>query len=211
VSAQPPQVTRSGSAFSAAAAGRVARQRTAQPNGWWGMALFLCAEATLFGALISTYFYLDFGSHQWPPYGIKPESVADPAVATGVLVALTVPMWLASRAAVAGKRGQVIGLLTFATVIQVGYLAVQILLWISDYHRFMPSGSAYGSIYFTLLTAHRAHVLLGILLNLTVLVFVVFRGLTDYWLTAVRCAALYWYVINGIAVFVLLTQLAPSL
>ncbi len=55
-----PRVTRSTAAFTAAAAGRVSRQRQAQPSGWWGMALFLCSEVTLFGTLIATYFYLDF-------------------------------------------------------------------------------------------------------------------------------------------------------
>src|SRR5579884_854979 len=91
-----PQVTRSTAAFSAAAAGRVARQRVAQPSGWWGMALFLCAEVTLFGTLIATYFYLDFEAHRWPPAGIKAPSVVLPFIATGVLVFLSAPMWLAA-------------------------------------------------------------------------------------------------------------------
>jgi cytochrome c oxidase subunit III len=207
----PAVVTRSASAFSASAAGRVARQRLAQPNGWWGMALFLCAEVTLFGTLIGTYFYLDFDVHRWPPLGIRAESVTNPSIATGVLVALSIPLWLASRAARAGERKPVIGLITFATVIQCGYLAVQILLWISDYHRFKPQGSAYGSIYYTLMTADHAHVLFGILLNLVVLSFVVFRGLTNYWLIGVRGLALYWHVVNAVTVCVLLTQLSPSL
>ena len=73
---ETPQVTRSAAAWSASAAGRVARTRSAQPNGWWGMALFLCAEVALFGTLLGSYFYLNFGSHQWPPAGIKPPSVA---------------------------------------------------------------------------------------------------------------------------------------
>lgn len=208
---RPVVVTRSASAFSASAAGRAARGRLAQPNGWWGMALFLCAEVTLFGSLIGTYFYLDFDAHHWPPLGIKPESVTDPAIATGVLVALSLPFWLAARAARAGHRNRVISLITFATVIQCGYLAVQILLWISDYHRFRPQGSAYGSIYYTMITADHAHVLFGILLNILILTFLVIRGLTNYWLIGVRGLALYWYVVNAVTVFVLLTQLAPSL
>jgi cytochrome c oxidase subunit I+III len=206
-----PQVTRSTSAFTAAAAGRVARRRAAQPNGWWGMVLFLCAEATLFGTLISSYFYLDFDARRWPPAGIKPESVTDPSIATGVLVALTIPMWLAARSARAGRRGSVLGLIAATTVVQCGYLGVQIALWISDYHHFRPQGSAYGSIYYTLLTADHAHVLFGILLNLGVLTFVLIRGLTNYWLIAVRTLAIYWYVVNAITVLVLLTQLSPSL
>jgi heme/copper-type cytochrome/quinol oxidase subunit 3 len=190
---------------------RLAQRRQAQPNGWWGMALFLCAEATLFGTLISSYFYLDFDAHRWPPAGIRPESVTNPSIATGVLVAMSIPLWFAVRASRSGRRGSVLGLMTFATVVQCGYLGVQIALWISDYHHFRPQGSAYGSIYFTLITADHAHVLFGILLNLLVMAFVTIRGLTNYWLIGVRITALYWYVVSVITVCVLLTQLSPSL
>jgi cytochrome c oxidase subunit 3 len=204
-------MTRSSAAFSAAAAGRVARQRQAQPNGWWGMALFLCAEVTLFGSLIATYFYLDFQSHGWPPPGIKAPSVVLPFVATAALLTTTAPMWLAVRRASEGQRRAVIVLIALAAIVQACYLALQILLFRHDLRHFTPSGSAYGSIYFTLLAAHHAHVLVGILISLTVLAFVCFRGLTNYWLTGVRVAALYWYVVNALAVLVVFTQLAPSL
>jgi hypothetical protein len=40
---------------------------------------------------------------------------------------------------------------------------------------------------------------------------VVISGLTNYWLIGVRGIALYWYVVNAIAVLVVLTQLSPSL
>jgi cytochrome c oxidase subunit 3 len=211
MSQSPPQVTRSSAAFTASAAGRVARERLAQPNGWWGMALFLCAEVTLFGTLIATYFYLDFDAHQWPPPGIKAPSVVLPLIATGVLVALTAPMWLAARSARAGRRRRVILLIAFAVLVQLCYLALQVLLFRHDLNDFSPQATAYGSIYFTLLAAHHAHVLLGILINLTVLAFVSVRGLTNYWQIGVRGAALYWYVVNAMAILVVFTQLAPSL
>ncbi len=205
------EVTRSSAAFSAAASGRVARQRIAQPNGWWGMALFLCAEATLFGSLIATYFYLDFGAAHWPPPGIAAPSVVLPLIATGVLVATSAPMWLAARAARAGERNQVIWLITAAMLMQLAYLTIQILLFRHDLNQFRPQASAYGSIYFTLLAAHHAHVLLGLLLDIGVLGFVIGRGLTNYWLVGVRALALYWYVVSVLAIFVVLTQLSPSL
>jgi heme/copper-type cytochrome/quinol oxidase subunit 3 len=204
-------VTRSAAAWSASATGRVARQRAAQPNGWWGMALFLCAEVTLFGTLIATYFYLDFDAHRWPPAGIEPPSVTLPLIATAVLAATSVPMWLAARSARSGARSPVIWLLAVAVIVQCAYLAAQVLLFRHDLNHFTPRGSAYGSIYFTLLAVHHAHVLLGILLNLTVLAFVSIRGLTNYWLIGVRGMALYWYVVNAIAVLVVFTQLSPSL
>ena len=42
-------------------------QRVARPNGWWGMAVFVATEATLFGTLIGTYFFLRFDTAEWPP------------------------------------------------------------------------------------------------------------------------------------------------
>ena len=206
-----PAVTRSSAAWTAAAAGRVSRQRRAEPNGWWGMALFLCAEVALFGTLIGSYFYLDFQSKQWPPAGIQPPSVVLPLLATGVLVTMSLPMFLAGRSARAGRRGPVIALIVVALVVQCSYLALQILLFRHDLNQFSPQGSAYGSIYFTLLAVHHAHVMLGILLDLTVLFFLLYRGLTNYWLIGVRGLALYWHVINIVAVIVVFTQLAPSL
>jgi heme/copper-type cytochrome/quinol oxidase subunit 3 len=203
--------TRSATAQGAMAAAAVARSRRAQPSGWWGMALFLCAEGTLFGTLIATYFYLDFNSPQWPPSGIERPSVILPFVATGALLITTIPMWLAVRASRAGRRGPVVGLISLATIIQGCYLALQIILMGHDSRHFSPRGSAYGSIYYTLLGLHHAHVLLGILIDLVVLWFVSLRGLTNYWLIGVRTAALYWYVVAGIAVFVVFTQTSPTL
>ncbi len=134
-----------------------------------------------------------------------------PLVATAALVSTSVPMWLAARSARAGQRRKVIWLIAAAVVVQGCYLALQVLLFRHDFNDFSPQGSAYGSIYFTLLAAHHAHVLLGILLDLTMLGFVSISGLTNYWLIGVRGVALYWHVVNVLAILVVLTQLAPSL
>lgn len=211
MSQSSPRVTRSSAAFNAAASGRVARRRVAQPNGWWGMALFLCAEATLFGTLIGSYFYLDFRAHHWPPPGIKAPSVVLPLVGTAALVATSAPMWLAARSARAGGRRASMWLIALALVIQLCYLALQILLFRHDLGDFSPRATAYGSIYFTLLVAHHAHVLFGILLSLALLGYIGVRGLTNYWLVGVRGLALYWHVVNALAVIVVFTQLSPSL
>ena len=117
------------SSRSAAAVARSAG--SAQPSGWWGMALFMCAEATLFGILIATYFYLDFDARSWPPDGIKPPSVVLPLVATAVLISTTIPLLFAVRASRAARRRRVVVLVIVAVVVQCCYLAVQILLFTS--------------------------------------------------------------------------------
>ncbi len=205
------EVTRSMRARSAAAAAGVARQRRAQPNGWWGMALFLCAEVTLFGTLLATYFYLDFDARAWPPDQIKPPSVALPLIATVVLITTSAPLLLAARAAQIGQTRRSAWLVALPLVVQCCYLAAQVLLFKHDLNQFSPQATAYGSIYFTMLAVHHAHVLLGILLGAGILWRVSTGGLTNYRVTGVRTLAMYWHVVNALAVLVVLTQLSPSL
>lgn len=187
------------------------QRRRAAPNGVWGWALFLCAEVALFGTLLGAYFYLDFNSHRWPPGSIKAPEVVLPLVATVWLLATLIPVRLAVRRARTGRRASVVGLIAFATVAQAAYLALQILLFIHDFRDFRPQASAYGSIYYTLLATHHAHVAFGLALDLLIGIRVATTGLTDYWRIAVRGLALYWYVVGALGVVVVLTQLSPSL
>lgn len=192
-------------------AARVSAKRTAEPNGWWGMALFLCAEVTLFGTLIGSYFYLDFGSRRWPPAGVPAPKTTAAAICTGVLVALSPLLWAAARSARRGLQGRAILLIALAMLVQMAYLGVQIVLFRDDLLKFTPQQSAYGSIYYTLLVADHGHVLFGILLDAFVLYKLVIRGLNSYWLIGVRGLALYWYVVNFLVAAVLVTTLSPSI
>lgn len=203
-------VTRSVEATNATTVREVARRQRALPNGWWGMALLIATEATLFGTLIATYFYLRFQVVTWPPAGIEPPKVALPLALTGALAATSVPMFLAARAAKAGRAARAASLIVLASVVQAGYLVIQIVLYLDDLSKFSPKDTAYGSIYFTLLMVHHVHVLVGILLSLW-LVSKLVRGLTAYRLTAVRAVSIYWHFVNVAAIFVVFTQLSPSL
>jgi heme/copper-type cytochrome/quinol oxidase subunit 3 len=188
---------------------RVERAREAKPNGWWGMALFVATEATLFGTLIGSYFYLRFNYVHWPPPGVPEPKLTLPLVLTAALVATSVPMHLASRAAEQGRLGPARLALAIAAVVQCGYLAMQLHLFVHDVHEFPPSGSSYSSIYFTLLGAHHLHVAVGILL----VVFLLLRtatGLTEYRLTGLRATTFYWYFVNVLALVVVGTQLSAA-
>ena len=204
------RVTRSARAEGGAAVARVAGARRSLPNGWWGMLLLIAAEATLFGTLVASYVYLRLQVTQWPPAGIEPPSVALPLALTAGLVLTTVPMLAAQRAARAGRRTAAWRLIVLATLVQAGYLAVQIVLFGDDLSSFDPRESSYGSIYFTLLGVHHAHVVAGILLNVG-LVIRLLGGLTNYRLIGVRAVALYWCFVNAAAIVVVLIQLSPSL
>jgi cytochrome c oxidase subunit 3 len=185
-------------------------QPVARPNGWWGTAIFVASEATLFGALLGTYYYLRFKAVHWPPSGVPDPKVLLPLVLTAVLVASSVPMQLALRAARAGRAQAAQLALLAALALQGAYFGMQVHLFLADLAKFSPSQSAYGSIYFTLVGAHHAHVAAGLLLS----VWFVLRlttGITTYRVTGLWAATFYWHFVNALAVLVVLTQVSPSL
>src|SRR2546430_671330 len=107
---------------------------------WWGMALFIAAEATLFGVMVATYFYLRFKNLEWPPDGIPEPKLAVPLVLLGVLLVTSIPMQLALVAARARRLVAARLLLAIALVVQAGYFAMQVHEYAGDLHRFTPSG-----------------------------------------------------------------------
>jgi len=176
----------------------------------WGMLLLLAGESALFGVLIASYFYLRFDTEEWPPGGAESPPVLVPLLLLAVVVASSGAMQLASASARRRLRRATVLWLGVALVVQVSYLVTQLILFERDLDQLSPRDSAYGSAYFTLLGLHHAHVVVGILL----VGFVLARsagGLTAYRARGVQVVALYWLVVNALAVAVTLTVASPSL
>jgi len=189
---------------------RVEHAREAKPNGWWGMALFVGSEATLFGTLIGSYFYLRFNYVHWPPPGVPGPKVALPLTLTAVLVATALPVHAAVDAARDARRLRAWWLIALALLVQTGYFAMQVHLFADDIRKVDPQASSYGSIYVTLVGAGHAHVFVGLLLNLWLLARLA-TGLTNYRLVGLRVIAFYWYFVYAVSVAVVLTQISPAL
>lgn len=183
--------------------------RRTVPNGLWGMLLFVTTEAVLLTTLVGTYFYLHFRSTAWPPPGIKPPSVALPLALTGLLVLTTAPIVGAAFAARARRRGLAMALILLAMGLQGGYLAWQLVLFLRDLDTFPADGTAYGSAYFTMLGAHHIHVAIGLLFDLWLLARLT-AGLTAYRIVSVQAVAIYWVMVNSLAILVVLAQVSPS-
>jgi len=193
-----------------AEAARIDRSRAARPNGWWGMAIFVATEATLFGTLIGTYFYLRFTNPSWPPAGVPEPKVLAPLLLTAALVATSIPVQVAYNAARRDRVRLAQLALILALVVQAAYLVLQLRLFVDDLHAFSPNASSYASIYFTLLGAHHFHVVVGMMLEAWLVLRLV-SGLTRYRLVGLQATAFYWHFVNVLAVVVVLTQVSPAL
>lgn len=184
--------------------------RPSRPNGWWGMLLFVAAEATLVSAIVGSYLYLRVNTRVWPPSGTPEPSLLLPVALTVVLVASVVPFHLSLRSARADSRGFCLALLALAAGLQALSFGLSLHAFQDDLARFTPQESAYASIYFVLLGAGIVHVAGGLLLDAWLLVRVGVR-LTVYRVNAIWAASLYWYVVAAITVVIALTSLSPRL
>ncbi|MGH3049035.1 MAG: cytochrome c oxidase subunit 3 [Gaiellaceae bacterium] len=181
----------------------VVATRRRQPSvALWGMAMLLASEATLFGAMIGSYYYLRFTTSVWPPPWDPEPKVVVPLILVAALATSSVPMQLAANAA---KRGRLLAtrlLIVWALVVQCGYVGYEIHDYLHQLAGDPVQRDAYSSIYFTLLGADHAHVLFGILLSVWLL-WKLARGLTMYRLNAVQVIAFYWHLVNFLTLVVI--------
>ena len=197
-------------AATAAEVARATESRRALPNGWWAMACLIATESALFGAFIASYFYLRFKAVHWPPAGESEPKLAVPLILMGVLIATSVPMQLASTAALRGRLQTARWALFLALFVQSGYLAMQIDRFVVSLRTSHPEDDSYASITYTLVGGHHVHVAIGLLLNAFLLVRLA-RGLTNYRAVGVQVVTLYWHFVNALAIAVTLTTLSPAL
>jgi len=191
--------------------GYAASMRRGGPGlAFWGMAMLVAAEVTLFGTFVGTYYYLRFESVHWPPPGTPEPRVAVPLIMVGILVSSSIPMLLAARAVHRGRLWATRLLLVWALAVQCVYLAWAIHDYVQQLHHSTPQDNAYSSIYYVLLGADHAHVAVGVLLVVWLL-WKLTRGLTTYRLNATKVIAFYWHAVNVLAIAVTIVQLSPSL
>jgi heme/copper-type cytochrome/quinol oxidase subunit 3 len=203
-------VPRTTDARNAGEASVVAGRRRGPSVAFWGMAMVVASEATLFGTFIGSYYYLRFESPHWPPPGTPEPRVVVPLIMVGILATTSLPMQLAAAAARGARLWTARLLLVWALVVQCGYLVYEIHDYLDQLHRSAPQDNAYGSIYYTLLGADHAHVAIGILLVVWLL-WKLARGLTMYRLNAVQVVAFYWHAVNLLTLIVIGVVLSATL
>ncbi len=203
------ELTPSMEATTPRAAAEAAAARRAKPNGWWGMAILIATEATLFAVLISSFFYLRFKNPHWPPVGTPKPKLLAPLLLAAVIVSTSVPMQIASSAARRGRLGRVRLGLGLSLFVGSGYLAMQIYRYVDSLRTLKPQESSYASIVYVLAGGHHAHVAVALLLNAFLLVRLS-RGMTNYRLIAVQSVALYWHFVNVLAIVVTATLLSAA-
>jgi heme/copper-type cytochrome/quinol oxidase subunit 3 len=175
-------------------------RRRGYSTAWWGMATVIMTEGTIFLALLASYFFLRASASEWPLDGIELPKLGLSVPFSLVLWASSGPIFVAESAI---RRGNVRRLRAglFITFVMgaafVGYSAF-------DFQelRFGWRDNAYGSIYYTIVGLHLAHVVVGLLMNLVVQAKAWLGKLDRGRHVSVEVYSLYWHFVDVVWVFV---------
>ena len=163
-------------------------------RGTWAMVMFILTEATLFVFLFFTYYYI---AYNWKgPYPPQPPRLTLAFVMLVLLLASSAVLYAGERAEKAGRTA-LARLFVGATVLMgLVFLGIQTVEYRNHLKDLKPTTDAYGSIFYTITSFHAAHLILGLLMLVYVLVLPEIgpgrkpphRGLHN--------AALYWHFVD---------------
>ena len=112
-------------------------------------------------------------------------------------------MWWGETGARAGRRGRHLAGFAIAIALGLVFLVVQIFEWKSK--TFTLASGAYGSLYFTITGFHMAHVVVGVIMLSTVLLWSALGYFSARKCTPVLVSSAYWHFVDAVWVAVFFT------
>jgi cytochrome c oxidase subunit III len=163
---------------------------------WWGILFLVVIEIMVFGTFLTSYFYYRSLAPQWPPAGITPPDLFWPTLNTFVLIGSSLAIWWADK----GIRKGDVARLKIGAGAAIAFSALFLVLKVVEYAKvgYFWDTNAYGSIIWTVIIFHSAHVA-SVLLKGIVVEILAFRGYFDAERhLGVDVNGLYWHFVVGI-------------
>ncbi|NPV08833.1 MAG: heme-copper oxidase subunit III [Anaerolineae bacterium] len=177
---------------------------------WWGMWGLIAIEATLFAALLVSYYYLRHSAPEWPLGGIEEPELLLPTVNTAIILVSSVPVAWADRGIRRGLRTRLAAGWSVAVILGLAFLAIKYVEMSSLAYRW--DTNAYGSIVWTIIGFHTAHVM-ALMLKTVVVLTLALRGyFTESRNVGVQINGLYWHFVVAVWIPIYLTiYISPRL
>ncbi len=180
-------------------------------NGYWGTVNLILTEGALFAYLLFSYYYYAVQPHSgpWPPDGIPP-SLRLSLPNTILLLASSAVIWWGERGTRQGVRRRQLTGLVVGFLMGLAFVGIQALEWESK--TFTLSSGPYGSLFFVITGFHMAHVVVGLLALLAVIIWSFLGYFGPVRSAPVSIAAIYWHFVDAVWITVFFTfYLTPRL
>ncbi len=167
-----------------------------------GMWVFLGSEVMFFTGLIGSYIVLRFGSLSWPdsPLWATPDDILNvplTALNTFILICSSVTMVKAFAAIGNDDQRGLKKYLVGTVILGAIFLSIQAYEYSELIHGgLLISGTLFGACFFTLTGFHGAHVTIGVLCMIFVMVKAFRGGYSQEDHTGVEIIGLYWHFVD---------------
>jgi heme/copper-type cytochrome/quinol oxidase subunit 3 len=148
----------------------------AQAPLFWGFLGMIVIETMVIGSFVSAYFYLRAQAPEWPPAGTKPPELLLPTLNTVVLLASSLALHWGETGAKRGARRQLAWGLLGSCLLAAAFLTLKGVEYADKEYQW--DTHAYGSIVWTIVGFHSAHVI-ALLAKTSVVTVLAFRGYFD--------------------------------
>jgi cytochrome c oxidase subunit 3 len=164
------------------------------PPSWWGNRLVIFVEGAAFAILVAAYFYIWTNFAARPPARAHPPDLGVSSINLLVLVVSAAPLWNAARLARRWERPRLVGVwLALGVVLGIAAVVLRVFEFQALHTRF--GSNVYGSITWTILAVHLAHLVAGTL-QMLLIALVMFVGPVEQKHYAdAGAVAVYWYFI----------------
>jgi cytochrome c oxidase subunit III len=170
-------------------------------RGRVGMYSLICAESAIFVIFVVAYVYYTGRSASGP----QPSQVLElPILNTFFLLSSSLTIWMAERALV--KRTMSAFCAWWGLTITLG--AIFLLGTAKEWHKLITvdhltiSTNLFGTTYYSLVGLHASHVIVGLIMLTTVLIFALTGALQPEHTEKVEVLSLYWHFVDGVWVVV---------
>jgi cytochrome c oxidase subunit 3 len=168
-------------------------------GGWWGMWVLIVTEASLFGYLLFSYFYLASQTPQhWPPEGLPQMGI--PVLNTAILLASSAFVWAGERCIRRNRLHCSLAAMTTAILLGAGFVMIQFGEW--DKKSFDMTTNLYDSLYFMITGFHLLHVVVGLVILLLLLLWTGLGYFDHRRYSAMSIGGLYWHFVDAVWLFV---------
>lgn len=169
-------------------------------RGTWAMALTIATEAALFVCLFASYFYLENNKNRWAID--EPPKLHYAFMMLAVLISSSLVLHWGEKQVKKEKYGSGRIALAITIVMGLGFLCLSGLEYLDHWKELTPYSDSYGSIFYTIVSIHAAHVIVGLMMLTYTLILPRYGPALRSPYRPYHVASMYWHFVDIVWVFI---------